>query len=172
MWLVPKKVEQKHAISKEKELDRKLASFISEGTRMQFARRQSTWETAPFLVLELACRIFFWIDRPPSYRQKLSHFLIIMTTWLVFYCNFFFSDLLGGKEDDADFRSDEEMYFPIRDVGFDPDKCYNCTIENNHTIIHSNNGGRGYALGNVGFRQGNPIVDIMRSRKTIGNGIF
>lgn len=35
MWLVPPKVEQKYAISKEKELDRKLANFITEGTVME-----------------------------------------------------------------------------------------------------------------------------------------
>ena len=31
MWLVPERIEQKHAILKEKELDRKLSSFINEG---------------------------------------------------------------------------------------------------------------------------------------------
>ncbi|XP_065224595.1 probable E3 ubiquitin-protein ligase HERC1 isoform X2 [Planococcus citri] len=89
MWLVPEKVEQKYAINKEKELDKKLASIINE-----------------------------------------------------------------GKDEDADFRSDDENYYPIHDVGFDPNKCCNCTIENNDTVVHGPSGGRGYALGNIGFTQG------------------
>lgn len=34
------------------------------------------------------------------------------------------------------------------------DKCYNCTIENSHTIVNSVEGGRGYALGNMAFHRG------------------
>lgn len=71
-----------------------------------------------------------------------------------------FFHVLAGKEEDIDFRSDEDSYFPIHDVGFDPDKCYNCTIENNSTIIHGSNGGRGYALGNIGFTQGGIFFEI------------
>lgn len=32
MWLVPEKIEQKYAINKEKELDKKLASIMNEGS--------------------------------------------------------------------------------------------------------------------------------------------
>jgi hypothetical protein len=123
MWLVPERVEQKHAILKEKELDRKLSSFINEG-RGYFSGSQS----------EIVRRLYAYV-----------------TT--------------GIKEEMSDYGGDEDSYFPVPDVGFDPDKCYNCTIENNHTVVHSNNGGRGYALGNVSFQQGTAhgrrLVDLV-----------
>lgn len=69
----------------------------------------------------------------------------------------------AGKDEDADFRSDDENYYPIHDVGFDPNKCCNCTIDNNETVVHGPSGGRGYALGNIGFTQGAFLILILYS---------
>ncbi|KAG5885881.1 hypothetical protein JTB14_019144 [Gonioctena quinquepunctata] len=42
---------------------------------------------------------------------------------------------------------------PVHDMGFKVDKCYNCTIEGNLTLVHGS-GGRGYGLGLPAIRSG------------------
>lgn len=42
---------------------------------------------------------------------------------------------------------------PVHDVGFDPEKCFNCNIDGNLTLIHGT-GGRGYGLGLQAIRSG------------------
>ncbi|XP_021933596.1 probable E3 ubiquitin-protein ligase HERC1 isoform X3 [Zootermopsis nevadensis] len=46
-----------------------------------------------------------------------------------------------------------EENVPVREMGFDPERCLCCTVEGNQTLVHGP-GGRGYGLGNTGMASG------------------
>ncbi|XP_057655201.1 probable E3 ubiquitin-protein ligase HERC1 isoform X1 [Diorhabda carinulata] len=57
---------------------------------------------------------------------------------------------------------------PVHDMGFDPEKCYNCTIEGNLTLVHGT-GGRGYGLGLQAIRSGCYQWKILIVKESRGN---
>ncbi|XP_076258464.1 putative E3 ubiquitin-protein ligase HERC1 isoform X2 [Rhynchophorus ferrugineus] len=57
---------------------------------------------------------------------------------------------------------------PVHDMGFDPDKCVNCTIDGSLTLIHGP-GGRGYGLGLQAIKSGCYQWKILIVKENRGN---
>ncbi|XP_044259648.1 probable E3 ubiquitin-protein ligase HERC1 isoform X3 [Tribolium madens] len=69
------------------------------------------------------------------------------------------NDLLGEEE---------EENIPVHDMGFDINKCHNCVIESNLTLVHGF-GGRGYGLGLQAIRSGCYQWKILIVKENRGN---
>ena len=63
---------------------------------------------------------------------------------------------------------EEDENIPVHDMGFDMDKCYNCVIESNLTLVHGS-GGRGYGLGLQAIRSGCYQWKILIVKENRGN---
>lgn len=63
---------------------------------------------------------------------------------------------------------DVEENISIHDIGFDPDKCSNCTIESGLTLVHEP-GGRGYGLGTNCIKTGCYQWKILIVKENKGN---
>ncbi|XP_074033510.1 probable E3 ubiquitin-protein ligase HERC1 isoform X2 [Leptinotarsa decemlineata] len=61
-----------------------------------------------------------------------------------------------------------EGIVPIHDMGFDEEKCFNCTIDGSLTLVHST-GGRGYGLGLQPIRSGSYQWKILIVKENRGN---
>ncbi|XP_060527187.1 probable E3 ubiquitin-protein ligase HERC1 [Cylas formicarius] len=66
-----------------------------------------------------------------------------------------------------DFK-DGEGNVPVHDMGFDPDKCSNCSIEGGLTLVHGT-GGRGYGLGLQAIKSGCYQWKILIVKENRGN---
>ncbi|XP_030752542.1 probable E3 ubiquitin-protein ligase HERC1 [Sitophilus oryzae] len=85
-----------------------------------------------------------------------------------------FSVSFGNKFDPADdiltvkdFK-ESEGNVPVHDMGFDPEKCVNCTIDGSLTLIHGS-GGRGYGLGLQAIKSGCYQWKILIVKENRGN---
>ncbi|CAG9773088.1 unnamed protein product [Ceutorhynchus assimilis] len=72
-------------------------------------------------------------------------------------------DLLTAK----DFK-ESEGNVPVHDMGFDPDKCYKCSIEGSLTLVHGSSG-RGYGLGLQPIKSGCYQWKILIVKENRGN---
>lgn len=68
---------------------------------------------------------------------------------------------------DIDIKEDEGN-IPINDMGFDVEKCYNCSIEGTLTLVHGT-GGRGYGLGLQFIKSGCYQWKILIVKENRGN---
>ncbi|XP_018567016.1 probable E3 ubiquitin-protein ligase HERC1 [Anoplophora glabripennis] len=68
---------------------------------------------------------------------------------------------------DTSVREDEGN-IPIHDMGFDAEKCYNCSIEGSLTLVHGT-GGRGYGLGLQVIKSGCYQWKILIVKENRGN---
>nr|CAH7744976.1 unnamed protein product [Callosobruchus chinensis] len=75
---------------------------------------------------------------------------------------------ISDEWSDSKGLKDGEGNFPVHDTGFDPDKCYNCSIETNLTLVHGA-GGRGYGLGLQAIRSGCYQWKILIVKENRGN---
>ncbi|KAL1506224.1 hypothetical protein ABEB36_005622 [Hypothenemus hampei] len=76
----------------------------------------------------------------------------------------FVDDLLTVK----DFNKESEGNVPVHDMGFDPDKCFKCSIEGNLTLVHDS-GGKGYGLGLQAIKSGCYQWKILIVKENRGN---
>ncbi|KAJ8965419.1 hypothetical protein NQ314_004172 [Rhamnusium bicolor] len=74
------------------------------------------------------------------------------------------SELLG----DCKLFKEGEGNVPVHDMGFDVEKCCNCSIEGNLTLVHGT-GGRGYGLGLQAIRSGCYQWKILIVKENRGN---
>uniref|UniRef100_A0A6P7FL74 HECT-type E3 ubiquitin transferase n=2 Tax=Diabrotica virgifera virgifera TaxID=50390 RepID=A0A6P7FL74_DIAVI len=78
-------------------------------------------------------------------------------------CDFCDSNIL-----DNSLFKEGEGNVPVHDMGFDAEKCYNCTIEGNLTLVHGT-GGRGYGLGLQAISSGCYQWKILIVKENRGN---
>nr|CAI5839110.1 unnamed protein product [Callosobruchus analis] len=78
------------------------------------------------------------------------------------------SQEISDEWSDSKGLKDSEGNVPVHDTGFDPDKCHNCSIETNLTLVHGA-GGRGYGLGLQAIRSGCYQWKILIVKENRGN---
>ncbi|CAH1979985.1 unnamed protein product [Acanthoscelides obtectus] len=78
------------------------------------------------------------------------------------------SQEMSDEWSDGKGMKDGEGNVPVHDTGFDPDKCHNCSIESNLTLVHGA-GGRGYGLGLQAIRSGCYQWKILIVKENRGN---
>ncbi|CAG9853588.1 unnamed protein product [Phyllotreta striolata] len=77
-------------------------------------------------------------------------------------------DITESEFLDSKINKDVGGNVPVHDMGFDPEKCYNCTIEGNLTLVHGSIG-RGYGLALQPIRSGCYQWKILIVKENRGN---
>lgn len=124
------------------------------------------------LVLQLLQKVLTNLKPSNVDKELIQHVinevfeLIAEEMWTIPFISSKVTDLNVEESPEGALETDDCV--PIHDMGFDPDKCFNCTIEGNLTLMHGV-GGRGYGLGTKPIRSGCYQWKILIVKENKGN---
>lgn len=126
------------------------------------------------LVLQLLERILSNLKPVHVDRELIYHVVnevfeqIAEEMWVIPYISTKINSTSVQQLPETDVQDNSNESVPVHDMGFDPEKCLNCVVEGNLTLVHGL-GGRGYGLGTKAIRYGCYQWKILIVKENKGN---